>query len=201
MTNREFYAIVANANISEEVTKFAKEAESKLDARNEKRRNTPTKAQEANATLRADMVKFITENGAKVAAEVAAEFAVSTQKASALLGQAVSALTDATHGMTLSAVSLPYYRLIMPYGLKRFVRFAQNVWGVNPEGKNETEIAEEGLKAFEAWMREIGVAMNITELGATEAMLEKLADAALILEGGYKILTRDEILAIFRESL
>ena len=91
MTNREFYAIVANANISEEVTKFAKEAESKLDARNEKRRNTPTKAQEANATLRADMVKFITENGAKVAAEVAAEFAVSTQKASALLGQAVSA--------------------------------------------------------------------------------------------------------------
>ena len=118
-----------------------------------------------------------------------------------MLGQAVSALTDATHGMTLSAVSLPYYRLIMPYGLKRFVRFAQNVWGVNPEGKNETEIAEEGLKAFEAWMREIGVAMNITELGATEAMLEKLADAALILEGGYKILTRDEILAIFRESL
>ena len=118
-----------------------------------------------------------------------------------MLGQAVSALTDATHGMTLSAVSLPYYRLIMPYGLKRFVRFAQNVWGVNPDGKSETEIAEEGLKAFEAWMREIGVAMNITELGATEAMLEQLADATLILKGGYKILTRDEILAIFRESL
>ena len=118
-----------------------------------------------------------------------------------MLGQAVSALTDATHGMTLSAVSLPYYRLILPYGLKRFVRFAQNVWGVNPDGKSETEIAEEGLKAFEAWMREIGVAMNITELGATEDMLEKLADATLILKGGYKILTREEILAIFKESL
>ena len=118
-----------------------------------------------------------------------------------MLGQAVSALTDATHGMTLSAVSLPYYRLILPYGLKKFVRFAQNVWGVNPDGKSETEIADEGLKAFEAWMREIGVAMNITELGASEAMLDKLADATLILQGGYKILTRDEILAIFRESL
>ena len=118
-----------------------------------------------------------------------------------MLGQAVSALTDATHGMTLSAVSLPYYRLILPYGLKKFVRFAQNVWGVNPEGKSETQIAEEGLKAFEAWMREIGVAMNITELGATEDMLEQLADATLILKGGYKILTREEILAIFKESL
>ncbi len=118
-----------------------------------------------------------------------------------MLGQAVSALTDATHGMTLSAVTLPYYRLILPYGLKKFVRFAQNVWGVNPEGKSETQIAEEGLKAFEAWMREIGVAMNITELGATEDMLEQLADATLVLKGGYKILTREEILAIFKESL
>lgn len=118
-----------------------------------------------------------------------------------MLGQAVSALTDATHGMTLSAVSLPYYRLILPYGLKKFVRFAQNVWGVNPEGKSETQIAEEGLKAFEAWMREIGVAMNITELGATEDMLEQLADATLILKGGYKILTREEIISIFKESL
>ena len=118
-----------------------------------------------------------------------------------MLGQAVSALTDATHGMTLSAVSLPYYRLILPYGLKKFVRFAQNVWGVNPEGKSETQIAEEGLKAFEAWMREIGVAMNITELGATEDMLEQLADATLVLTGGYKILTREEIISIFKESL
>ena len=118
-----------------------------------------------------------------------------------MLGQAVSALTDATHGMTLSAVSLPYYRLILPYGLKKFVRFAQNVWGVNPEGKSETQIAEEGLKAFEAWMREIGVAMNITELGATEDMLEQLADATLVLQGGYKILTREEIISIFKESL
>ena len=46
-----------------------------------------------------------------------------------MLGQAVGALTDATHGMTLAAVSLPYYRHILPYGLEKFVRFAKNVWG------------------------------------------------------------------------
>ena len=34
-----------------------------------------------------------------------------------MLGQSVGAFTDATHGMTLAAVSLPYYRYIMPYGL------------------------------------------------------------------------------------
>ena len=33
-----------------------------------------------------------------------------------MLGQAVGGYTNATHGMTLAAVSLPYYRYIMPYG-------------------------------------------------------------------------------------
>ncbi len=45
-----------------------------------------------------------------------------------MLGQVVGAYTDAAHGMTLSAVSLPYYRYIMPYGLAKFKRFAVNVW-------------------------------------------------------------------------
>lgn len=52
-----------------------------------------------------------------------------------MLGQAVGAYTNATHGMTLAAVSLPYYRYILPYGLPKFKRFAQNVFGVNAEGK------------------------------------------------------------------
>ena len=78
-----------------------------------------------------------------------------------MLGQAVGANTDATHGMTLSAVALPYYRLIMPYGLSKFARFATNVWGIAPEGKTEEELAAAGLDAMEAWMREIGCVMGI----------------------------------------
>lgn len=118
-----------------------------------------------------------------------------------MIGHAVGALTDATHGMTLSAVSLPYYRLIKPYGLKKFARFAVNVWGVNAEGKSDEELADAGLAALESWMREIGVAMKISELGATEEMIPKMADATFLLDGGYKQLTRDEVIAILRESL
>ena len=118
-----------------------------------------------------------------------------------MLGHAVGMLTDATHGMTLSAVSLPYYRHIMPYGLKKFVRFATNVWGIAADGKDDEQIAKEGLAALEAWMREIGVAMNISELGATEEMLPKIADATFLLDGGYKTLTREDALEILRQSL
>lgn len=118
-----------------------------------------------------------------------------------MMGQAVGAYTNATHGMTLSAVTLPYYRYILPEGLDKFVRFAENVWNVNGEGKAKQVIAEEGLKAMGAWMRELGVAMNLTELGATEDMIDGIADATLLLKGGYKPLTRDEVVKVLKASL
>ena len=118
-----------------------------------------------------------------------------------MLGQAVGAYTDATHGMTLSAVTLPYYKMIMPYGLQKFKRFAVNVWNVNAEGKSDEEVAEEGLKAMENWMRKLGLAMTIGELGATEDMIEGIADATFILKGGYKVLTRNGVIKVLTESL
>ncbi|MBO4797724.1 MAG: iron-containing alcohol dehydrogenase [Candidatus Methanomethylophilaceae archaeon] len=118
-----------------------------------------------------------------------------------MLGQAAGAYTDATHGMTLSAVSLPYYRHILPYGLPKFRRFATEVWGVNPEGKTDEEIAEAGFLKMELWMRKIGVAMRLSELGVTEDMIEGIADATFILDGGYKVLDRSEIVKILKDSL
>ena len=118
-----------------------------------------------------------------------------------MIGQSVGAYTNATHGMTLAAVSLPYYRHIMPYGLKKFKRFAVNVWDTDSTGKSDEQIAEEGLKAMENWMRELGLVMNISELGATEEMLDGIADGTLIMQGGYKILDRDEVKEILKESM
>ena len=50
-------------------------------------------------------------------------------------------------------------------------------------------------------MKKIGVSLNITELGATPEMIEGMADATFILKGGYKVLTRDEVVQILTESL
>ncbi len=118
-----------------------------------------------------------------------------------MLGQAAGAYTDATHGMTLAAVSLPYYRYIMPYGLHKFVRFAKEVWNVDTNGKTDEEIALAGLEAMKGWMQKLGVALSLSELGATSDMLEGIADATIILDGGYKVLTREEVVKILKESL
>lgn len=118
-----------------------------------------------------------------------------------MLGQAVGGYTNATHGMTLSAVSLPYYRHIMRYGLPKFRRFATNVWDVNPAGKTDLQAATEGLAAMESWMRTMGLSMRISELGVTEDMIEDIAGATIVFSGGYKKLDREEIVDILRKSL
>ncbi len=118
-----------------------------------------------------------------------------------MLGQALGAYTDATHGFTLAAVSLPYYRLVMPYGLEKFVRFAKAVWNIDPAGKTDAQIAEAGLCAMHAWMQEIGVACTMRDLGATEDMIEGIADATILMDSGYHALTREEVIQILKESL
>ena len=118
-----------------------------------------------------------------------------------MLGQAVGGYTNATHGMTLSAVSLAYYRHILPYGLQKFKRFAVNVWNINPDGKADEQIAREGLDAMKRWMEEIGAVMSLSQFGVTEDTVEKLADLTLPMNGGYKPLERNEVIKIFKESI
>ena len=121
-----------------------------------------------------------------------------------MLGQAVAAYTDATHGHTLSAVSGAYYRLLISRSadaVKKFCRLAEHVWNVSSNGKNEKDVAMEGLLRMEEWMRELGLAMNITDCGADESMLEGMADACPINESGYVVLTREDVIEVLRKSL
>ncbi len=117
-----------------------------------------------------------------------------------MLGQAVAAYTDATHGMTLAAVTVPYYKYILPYGTAKFARYAVNVWNVNPKGKTQEQIANEGLTAMEKWMRKIGLVMNITELGASKEMLDGMVKSTLVMDGGYKVMNEKDIRAVLQES-
>lgn len=118
-----------------------------------------------------------------------------------MIGQAIGAYTDAIHGMTLSGVSVAYYRHILKYGIPKFARFAKAVWDIPAEGKTDEQLAAEGIDALAAWIREIGAASEITSLGVTPDMLDGIADATIILTDGYHTLDHDEIVTILRQSL
>ena len=117
-----------------------------------------------------------------------------------MIGQSIGAYTDATHGMTLSAISPAYYRLVMPYGLPKFARFATAVWDVDASGKTDEETAAEGLERMEDWIRELGLVMSISELGVTDDMIDGIADGSFVMDGGYHVLDRDEIVVVLEAS-
>lgn len=83
MTNREFYnAVITNA-ITEEVIAHAQNALVKLDERNAKRANTPSKTQIANEPIIKAIAEVLT-NEPMLASEIASAVGISTPKASAL---------------------------------------------------------------------------------------------------------------------
>lgn len=93
------------------------------------------------------------------------------------------------------------YRYKLIENSDKFVRFAENVWSVNPEGKSDEQVALAGLDALKAWMKEIGLPLTISELGATPDMLDGIAKGTFLLDAGYHQLTHDELMEILNESM
>ena len=112
----------------------------------------------------------------------------------------LGAYTDCAHGMGLAAVSLPYYRYIYKFGVDKFVRFAKQVWNVSEEGKTKDEVALEGILELEKFIDLCGIVKNIKDLGATEDMLPLIANSTVLLPGGYKGLTNQEVLEILKAA-
>ena len=85
MTEREFLtAVLAIENLPENLTTYATEGIAKLDARNDKRKNTQSKAQKENEGVMDTIYNTLVANGSMVASEIASTLSISTQKASAL---------------------------------------------------------------------------------------------------------------------
>ncbi|MCR5583730.1 MAG: iron-containing alcohol dehydrogenase [Eggerthellaceae bacterium] len=116
----------------------------------------------------------------------------------------VGAYTDCVHGFGLAAITANYYRCIYdatPESLFQFRRFAVNVWGVDPEGKDDAEIARLGIEALDAWTREVGAHRTLAELGLEPEQVDEIAATVACLPTDFKRLTTDDVAAILRESM
>lgn len=111
----------------------------------------------------------------------------------------LGAYTNCNHGCGLAVLHPVYYRHIYKAGLPKFVRFAENVWGIARDGKTDEELALAGIDALTDFIREIGLPATLRELGAKEEELKEIADSCGISQGSYKLMTHEEILEIFRE--
>lgn len=111
----------------------------------------------------------------------------------------LGAYTNCNHGCGLAVLHPVYYRHIYKEGLPKFVRFAQNVWGVARNGRTDEELALAGIDALANFIEELRLPTTLRELGVEKSQLKEIADSCGISQGGYKVMTHKEILAIFRE--
>lgn len=114
----------------------------------------------------------------------------------------LGAYTNCNHGEGLAVLHPVYYRHICESGAKKFARFATEVWGIQPEGRSELELARMGVGTLASFIKEIGLPTTLRELGVDESTdLKAIAESCACVPGAYKVMTHEEIFEIFRECL
>ena len=115
----------------------------------------------------------------------------------------LSALYDCAHGAGLAVVMPAWMAFVHDADDARFARFARNVFGVGA-GESDEKAALDGIAAFRAWLKSLGMPLTFAELGAKEEdipLLVKTMNLCGNTLGAFKPLTEDDVAAIYRLCL
>ena len=113
-----------------------------------------------------------------------------------MLEHQLGAYTDCNHGHGLAVIHPVLYRHIYKNAVKQFAKFAVNVWGIDPNGKTDEEVALEGINALADFIKEVGLPTKFSEMDITDTDWKAIADSTIITPGCAKKLTADELLEI-----
>lgn len=111
------------------------------------------------------------------------------------------AYTHSNHGLGLAIIHPHLYRHLAPSAPEQFARWAIEVWGVDTTGKDDLAVANEGIDALAAFIKEMGMPTTFAELetDASDEVLRAVADTAVLTAACAKQLSRDEIFDILVE--
>lgn len=127
-----------------------------------------------------------------------------------MIEHAIGAYTDCNHGQGLAILHPTFYRHLLNAGTAKLARMAQEVWGVKSDVEGVTyrnadaaelrTIAEKGIAALEAFIKEIGLPTHWSEIGITDdAVLRAASDTCFITPGCCKQMSRNEIFELLKE--
>ncbi|GIP57428.1 iron-containing alcohol dehydrogenase [Paenibacillus sp. FSL W8-0186] len=116
---------------------------------------------------------------------------------------AVSAVYDIPHGGGLAILFPNWMSHNLPHDVARFKRLAEKVFGIDPIGKSDQQVAEEGIAALRAFWNSIGAPSRLADYDIDGSKLELMADKAMRFGpfGNFAKLQKEDVLAIYRRSL
>ena len=116
----------------------------------------------------------------------------------------LSALYDVAHGAGLAVVFPAWMRYQMHKNVMRFAQFGVRVFGCEMDFEHPEKTALDGIEAYEAFVKSIGMPVTMKELGAKTEDIPALAaktkktDPAKQTTGGAFPMTTEDIEAILR---
>lgn len=115
----------------------------------------------------------------------------------------VSAIYDIPHGGGLAIVFPNWARYVLDAGTGRFRQLAERVFRVNPEGKTERQVAEEGIDALRTFFDSIGAPSTLADFGIDGENIGRMASHAVLHGsiGGYKLLQKEDVETILQMCL
>lgn len=117
-----------------------------------------------------------------------------------MLEHQLGAYTDCNHGQGLAVLHPVLYRHMMPEANKQFARLAVEVWGIDPAGKSEEDIAGAFVDALAAFIKEIGLPNTFAEMNIPENTdFKAIADSTVLTSGCVKKFSREELLEVLLE--
>lgn len=116
---------------------------------------------------------------------------------------AVSAVYDIPHGGGLAILFPNWMKHTLHEKVERYKQLAVRVFHVNPEGKTDEDIALEGIEKLREFWSSIGAPSRLADYGIGDENLELMADKAMAYGefGRFKVLNREDVLAILKASL
>ena len=118
-----------------------------------------------------------------------------------MIEHAISAIHDIPHGGGLAIIYPNWMKYIAPVYPERFARFATEVFGINSVGKETLDVAYEGINALRTFWNSIGAPSTLADYRIDDTTIEAMSDRAPGGFGAIKILTREDVVAIYQESL
>ncbi len=117
-----------------------------------------------------------------------------------MLEHQLGAYTNCNHGQGLAVIHPVLYRHMLPEAVPQFARLAVGVWGVDPDGKTKTELANAFIDALASFIKEVGLPTTFAEMGIPADTDYKAVAYSTVLTGGCcKKFTRDELLEVLNE--
>jgi len=117
-----------------------------------------------------------------------------------MLEHQLGAYTDCNHGQGLAVLHPALYRHMMPEANQQFARLAVEVWGIDPSGKDEAELAAAFVDALAAFIKEISLPTTFTEMNLpADTDFQAIADSTILTGGCAKKFSREELLEVLLE--